>query len=341
MRSTTLAAPLLLALQRELLEREAWPLLRATLPGQDEALLGGRARRATSTASRPPSWPRREATDASLRDPGAGEHDARWPASTRRAMARAARARAPVREARAARGAGAATLWPTPAARPAGRAWARRVRGLRARARCSSTATTRPRPGASCATCQARLIERLAPARASCASRPRAPTCTLRVDGPHVGQLRRQAQHALGRGLHRPARGLAPRAASASRSRRARAASRSRAIELEFREGRVVERARRARRGLPAARRSTPTTARRRLGEIGIGTNFGIDRADRRDPVRREDRRHRPPRGRPLLPGDRRHERVRRALGHDLRPARAAGTLTADGEVVQRDGVFA
>ena len=36
MRSTTLAAPLLLALQREILEREAWPALRTSLPGQAE-----------------------------------------------------------------------------------------------------------------------------------------------------------------------------------------------------------------------------------------------------------------------------------------------------------------
>jgi len=35
-RSTTQAAPLLLALQRELLGRGAWPLLRTALPGQDE-----------------------------------------------------------------------------------------------------------------------------------------------------------------------------------------------------------------------------------------------------------------------------------------------------------------
>ena len=34
--SSSLAAPLLLALQREILEREAWPLIRASLPGQDE-----------------------------------------------------------------------------------------------------------------------------------------------------------------------------------------------------------------------------------------------------------------------------------------------------------------
>ena len=36
-RSSTLAAPLLLALQEELLAREAWPLIRAELPGADEA----------------------------------------------------------------------------------------------------------------------------------------------------------------------------------------------------------------------------------------------------------------------------------------------------------------
>src|SRR2546423_12444889 len=36
-RSTSLAAPLLLELQRAILEREAWPLLRVELPGQAEA----------------------------------------------------------------------------------------------------------------------------------------------------------------------------------------------------------------------------------------------------------------------------------------------------------------
>ena len=56
-RSTTLAAPLLLALQRALLEREAWPLLRVALPGQDE---GSGRRRASFiwTGSRRPSWRR-------------------------------------------------------------------------------------------------------------------------------------------------------------------------------------------------------------------------------------------------------------------------------------------
>jgi leucyl aminopeptidase (aminopeptidase T) len=39
-RSTTLAAPLLLELQRAVLARGAWPLLRTELPGQAEAFYG-------------------------------------------------------------------------------------------------------------------------------------------------------------------------------------------------------------------------------------------------------------------------------------------------------------
>ena len=68
-----------------------------------------------------------------------------------------------------------------------------------------------------------------------------------------------------------------------------------------------------------------PTTGAWRLGEVGIGTNFGIDR-----PVgtilRREDRRDRAPRPRPLVPRDGRQERLGPAP--DLRPA---GRGPADG----------
>ena len=39
--SSTLAAPLLLALQREVLERGAWPLLDVALPGQSEGFWRG------------------------------------------------------------------------------------------------------------------------------------------------------------------------------------------------------------------------------------------------------------------------------------------------------------
>ena len=59
----------------------------------------------------------------------------------------------------------------------------------------------------------------------------------------------------------------------------------------------------------------------RRLGELGIGTNFGIEHGHPLDPARREDRRHRPPRGRRQLPRVGRDERERGAHGPRLRPA--------------------
>ena len=62
-RSTARAAPLLLALQREILEREAWPALRTALPGQAECYWAACAT-CTSTARRPPSWPRPRAPTA-------------------------------------------------------------------------------------------------------------------------------------------------------------------------------------------------------------------------------------------------------------------------------------
>ena len=169
---------------------------------------------------------------------------------------------------------------------------------------------------------QARLIERLSGA-SELRIEAEGTDLRLRVDGPHVGQLRRQAQHALGRGLHRPARGLAPRARSATRSRRARAAWRSRASSWRSEGGRVVEA--RAERGEEYLR-DDARHRRRRLAARRDRHRHELRHRPpgRDDPVRREDRRHRPPRGRPLLPGDRRHERVGRPLGHDLRPPPAA-----------------
>ena len=59
----------------------------------------------------------------------------------------------------------------------------------------------------------------------------------------------------------------------------------------------------------------------RRLGELGIGTNFGIEHGHPLDPARREDRRHDPPRGGRQLSRVRRRQRERRPHGHGLRPA--------------------
>src|SRR5688500_3486755 len=64
-RSTTLAAALLTELQRAMLEREAWPLVRAELPGSDEVLWAA-ARDAHLDTFPAAELAEAEATDASL-----------------------------------------------------------------------------------------------------------------------------------------------------------------------------------------------------------------------------------------------------------------------------------
>ena len=112
MRVATPAAPLLLAVQRELLEREAWPLLRVELPEQAETFWAG-ARDAHLDGFAPAELAEAEGTDASLA--------IQAPANTRALagvdparLARASRARRPLRAA-ALRRRWCGTLWPTPA----------------------------------------------------------------------------------------------------------------------------------------------------------------------------------------------------------------------------------
>ena len=92
-----------------------------------------------------------------------------------------------------------------------------------------------------------------------------------------MGQLRRPAQHAVGRGLHRPASRTPPRAAIRFTIPSSPRGVEVAGIELEFREGRVVDaRAERGQEYLLATLDTDPGA--RLLGEIGIGTNSGIDR---------------------------------------------------------------
>ena len=147
-RSTTLAAPLLLALQREILEREAWPALRTALPGQGEGYWAA-ARDVHLDTLSPGEQAETETADCLLTIQ-APDNTSELAGVDPARMARAARTRAPVRElAMQRRWCG--TLWPTPAgaqqARDGHAATSRRWSS----ARCSSTATTRSRPGASCA----------------------------------------------------------------------------------------------------------------------------------------------------------------------------------------------
>jgi hypothetical protein len=109
-------------------------------------------------------------------------------------------------------------------------------------------------------------------------------------------------------------------------------------VELELRGGEVV--GARADEGEEYLHRALATDdGARRIGELGIGTNFGIDRPIGTILFDEKDQRNGAPRARPLLSGDRRQERQRPALGPDLRPA-AGGRLSADGETIMQDGDF-
>ena len=154
-RSTSLAEPLLLALHRALLEREAWPHLRVSLPGQEEAFWSA-ARPAHLDSFAPLDLVEAEQTDASL------SIHAPW--NTRELagvdpalMTRAARARAPVREA-----ALAAAVVRVAVADRGGRSAGGHVDGgLRLRScavRCSSIVRTPSPPGRISPPLQAQLI---------------------------------------------------------------------------------------------------------------------------------------------------------------------------------------
>ena len=338
-RSTTLAAPLLLELQREILEREAWPLLRVELPGADARLLRARARRRTSTA-----------TPALALRGGASKANAslaiQAPENTRAlaAIDPERLARAAVGRAARAQGGAEAPLVPDRVADRGARAGGagmaladfERVRRAGALPRppdpVAAWGGPAPVPG------RARSTASNGAARS--ASRPRAPTSTLERQGPHAGSTA-TASATCRAARSSPARTRrAPNGRSASTSRRAPPASTSRASSSSSAT---------ARSSPPAPTRATSYLQRalatddgaRRLGELGIGTNFGIDR----------------PVGTILFdekiggtvhlalgrsyPGDGRQERVRRCTGTSICDLRRGGRITADGEVVQENGRFA
>jgi aminopeptidase len=331
-RSTTLAAPLLLAVQRELLEREAWPLLRAELPGAAEEWWGA-ARDAHLDGFAPAELAEVEATHASLTIQAPENATALAGVDPAR-MARAARARAPLREA-ALRRRWCGTLWPTPAgAQRAGMGTAEFAGFVR-----RATFLDRDDPAAAWGELnelQARLIERLS---AASELRIEAEGTDLRLsvagrtwvnsDGRRnmpsgevfTGPVEDSAEGRIRFGISSSPRGVEVAG-----------------IELELREGRVVDaRAERGHEYLLATLDTDPGA--RRLGEVGIGTNTGIDR-----PVGA------------ILFDEKIGGTVHFALGRSypetggvnesavhwdmICDLRAGGRLSADGDVIQQDGGF-
>ena len=270
-RSTTLASPLVLALQRALLEREAWPVLRVALPGQ-EAGFWEAARPYHLDGHAPLDLVEAERTDASVA--------IHAPFNTRELagvdpalLTRAARARSPVREA-ALRRRWCVTVWPTPAlAQQAGMstgdfaAFVERALFL-----------DRDDPVAAwgdLAAAQDRLVARLGEAS------------ELRIEGEgtdlSLSVAGRTWINSDGR-RNMPSGEVftGPVETSATGVVRFGVPSSPRGVEvsgvaLELREGVVVSA--RADRGDDVLQAMLATDdGARRLGEIGIGTNFGIDR---------------------------------------------------------------
>lgn len=331
-RSTTLAAPLLRALHAAILERDAWPLLRVELPGIEEDFHAlARERHLDAVGS--------------IAQAEAAQADAflaiQAPFNTRalanvdpQRIARMARSRAPLTEVRMQKR-WCGTLWPTPAgAQQAGMSddtFAAFVRGALFLDRDDPAAAWR-QLGAF----QAGLVERLSGAR-ELRIEAEGTDLTLRVDG-------RTWRNSDGR-RNMPSGEVftGPIEDSANGTIRFTVPSSPRGVavedvELTFSDGAVVSA--RAGRGEDYLLRTLDTDAgARRLGEVGIGTNRGIDRAIGA-----------------ILFDEKIGGTIHLALGRSypetggvnesavhwdlICDLRDGGRLTADGEVVQEGGHF-
>ena len=269
--SSTHAAPLLLALQREILQREAWPLLRAALPGQDESFWRNVQEGQLDTF---PSSELAEARelDASLRII-ATENANALAGIDPALMARAARARSELRELMLQRR-WAITLWPTPAAAQQAGMGTGEFADFVTRA----LFLDRDDPVAAWGELrafQAGLIERLAPATEIRIEAP-GTDLTLNVAGRTWVNSDGKRNMPSGEVF------TGPHENSAEGTVRFTVPSSPPGVvvedvTLEFREGRVVNaHAERGDAYLQATLDSDEGA--RYLGELGIGTNFGIDR---------------------------------------------------------------
>jgi aminopeptidase len=270
-RSTTLAAPLLLECQRAILDREAWPLLRVELPDATAAF-HRHARDRHLDGFPEVSYAEAKKAHASLAIQ-APENTRALTGIDPERLARAARGRKPLRE-QALKRRWCSTLWPTNAgAQQAGmnladfEAFVERALFL-----------DQPDPVRSWGELhdfQAGLIERLEGA-AELRVEAAGTDLTLSVKGRTwvnsdgkrnmpSGEVFTGPQEASANGRIRFGVPSSPAGVDVA------------GVELEFRDGLVVAAA--AERGEDYLQRALATDeGARRLGELGIGTNFGIDR---------------------------------------------------------------
>jgi aminopeptidase len=331
-RSTSLAAPLLLELQRAIMARDAWPLLRVELPGQTRAFYEHAGERHLE------DFPELALAEIKRAQAVLG---IQAPGDVRELVgvdpdriARYARARRPIRE-ETMRKRWCSTLWPTEAlAEQAGMAFdefAAFVRG--------ALFLDQPDPArawAGLGAFQARLIERLQSAR-ELRVEADGTDLTLAVGGRtwvNSDGRRNMPSGEVFTGPHESSANGRVRFTLPS----APAGIEVAGVELTLRAGEVVDA--RAAVGDDYLQHALHIDdGARFLGEVGIGTNFGIAR----------------PTGTTLFDekiGGTVHlalgrsypetgGRNRSALHWDLIcDLRAGGRLTADGEVVQQDGRF-
>ena len=271
-RSTTLAAPLMLECQRAILAREGWPLLRAELPGATAAFHRQALDRHLDT------FPEVAFAEAKKAHAQLG---IQAPENTRalsgidpERLARAARARKPLRE-QTLRKRWCSTLWPTQAgAQQAGMNLAD-FEAFVARA----LFLDQPDPARSWVelrSFQAGLIDRLKGAR-ELHIEAAGTDLTLNVRGRtwvNSDGKRNMPSGEVFTGPHETSANGRIRFGVPSSPAGVEVVG----VDLEFKEGLVVAAA--AERGDEYLQRALATDdGARRLGEIGIGTNFGIDRA--------------------------------------------------------------
>jgi aminopeptidase len=332
-RSTTLAAPLLLELQRAILEREAWCFLRVELPG--EAASFYRHARVSHLDAYPPlayEEAKRINATVGIQAPD----DVRALAGTDpELMTRAARGRRDVRE-QMLKKRWCSTLWPTPASAA--------LAGMElddfARFVARALFLDRPDPVGGWGelhTFQAALIDRLSTAK----------TIRIEAEGTDITLDVGKRTWVNSDGKRNMPSGevfTGPHEHSASGRIRFTVPSSPagvdvRGVELEFRDGEVMSAT--AEHGQEYLDRALSTDdGARYVGELGIGTNYGIDRAIGA-----------------ILFDEKIGGTVHLALGRSypetggknvsalhwdlICDLRGGGRITADGVTIQQDGHFA
>jgi aminopeptidase len=332
-RSTALAAPLLLELQRAILERGAWPFLRVEVPGQTRGFY-----------EHAQEWQLDDFPDLSLTEAKKCQRQIgiQAPDDVRALVgvdpariARAARARQPIREA-AMKQRWCSTLWPTPAgAEHAGMSLGD-FTAFVARALFLDRPAGAVRAWGELSAFQDGLIGRLKKAR----------TIRIQADGTDLtlDVKGRTWVNSDGR-RNMPSGEVFTGPLETSASGRIRfgipsspAGVQVSGVTLEFRDGEVVSAS--AEEGEEYLLRALETDpGAKRLGELGIGTNYGIDR-----PIGA------------ILFDEKIGGTVHTALGRSypetggknasalhwdlICDLRDGGTITADGDVIQQDGKF-